>query len=191
MGALLLLVLLPFPLAGQEAALSLKDLSGGGQSLSDYRGRIVVLNFWATWCAPCREEMPILKWAHKRYGPRGVEVIGASADDERTRAQIPAFVREMGIGFPIWTGATSAQMDSLGAGLALPATVILDRDGRIAARIFGPVTKADLRRQLDWLAGDRRGPAPPAEVNNFGGHAEEEDHEHGGVGLEGASTVPS
>lgn len=181
----------------EPASLSLADLSGQKRSLEDYRGRIVVLNFWATWCVPCREEMPLLVKLQRHYESQGVVVIGASADDASTRDQIAPFVRKLKINFPIWTGAATADMLRLGLGAALPATAIIDRDAHIAARILGPVDEKGLRERIDWLLSDRREPTPAAVVDNFGKHAHEghahaegEDHRHG-AGLDGASTVPS
>jgi len=129
-------------------ALTLKDLKDQQQSLSQYRGNIVVLNFWATWCVPCREEMPLLIGLQKRYEAQGIVVIGASADERRTQKAIPSFVRKQKISFPIWIGATTSEMQRLGLGEALPATAIIDRDGQIVGRILGPVEKDDLQNHI-------------------------------------------
>ena len=192
--------------SNDEASLTLKELDGAKRSLDDYRGKIVVLNFWATWCVPCREEMPILVALKNRYAERGVQFIAASADDEKTQKDVPRSAARLKINFPVWLGATTSDMQRLGLGDALPATAIIDRDGRIIARIIGVVDKEDLRNRLEWMLGDRSSPAPPAVVNNIEkhehdhkdgdkhhshGHEGEEEHEHGGVGIEGASTVPS
>jgi thiol-disulfide isomerase/thioredoxin len=185
---------------GEPANLVLKDLQGRQQALEAYRGAIVVVNFWATWCVPCREEMPLLVAFQQGYAARGVQVIGASADDESTQKKIPGFARRLKINFPIWVGATTADMQRLGLGEALPATAILDRDGQIAARILGALAPGDLESRVDWLLGDRNSPPPPALVKHtqqeLAGerahrHEKGEEHEHGAVGLEGASTVPS
>jgi thiol-disulfide isomerase/thioredoxin len=180
------------------AELALEDLNGQRASLADYRGRIVVLNFWATWCVPCREEMPLLERLHREYEARGAVVIGASADDSSTQSRIAPFVKKLKLTFPIWRGATTQDMERLSLGTALPATAILDRDGTIAFRILGPVEEPEMRARLDWLLGDRSAPAPDAAVNNFEkaheGHEHkpgEENHQHGTTALEGASSVPS
>ncbi len=185
-------------LTGPEdpATLALQGLSGGRQSLENYRGRIVILNFWATWCVPCREEMPIFVRAREDYQPRGVEFIAASADDASTRDQIERFIEEYGINFPIWLGATAKDMKRLGLGMALPATALIDRDGRIVARLLGLVEERELIERIDWLLGDRAAPPPPALVNHLESaqdeHAEgEEEHQHAAVAMEGASLVPS
>lgn len=188
--------------SSDEASLTLNELDGSPRSLSDYRGKIVVLNFWATWCVPCREEMPVLVALKNRYAERGIQFIAASADDESTRKEVPRSAARLKINFPVWVGATTTDMRRLGLGDGLPATAIIDRDGRITARILGIVDKDDLVNRLEWLLGDRARPAPPALVNNIEKHEHdhkddkhhhegEEEHEHGGVGIEGASTVPS
>lgn len=187
------------------AELVLRDRAGVEQRLSGYRGKIVILNFWATWCVPCREEMPMLVRIAKEYESRGVVVIGPSADAAETQGKIEPFLHEAGITFPVWVGATTAHMEQLGLGTALPATAVIDHDGRIVGRILGPLEEKDLRARIEWLLADpqKRGPAPAAVLNTFEKHQPEhgeekghehegeEDHQHGGVGMEGASTVPS
>ncbi len=186
--------------ASDRAELVLPDLSGDQQRLEQYREQVVVLNFWATWCVPCREEMPLLVDIQNRYASRDVVVVGASADDESTRMQIRPFVEELGITFPIWTGATTADMDRLGLGTELPATAIIDRDGRVAFRIIGVLKRKDLVRRLDYLISGKRGKAPKPLIDTLSEapdahegheHAEEEEHAHGGMSMEGASLVPS
>jgi thiol-disulfide isomerase/thioredoxin len=172
------------------ASLTLPDLSGRRHSLEEQRGRIVVLNFWATWCVPCREEMPLLQRIHERYAGHGVVVIAASVDDESTRPQIAPFLKKLKISFPVWTEATVAHMREFGLGEELPATVLIGREGEIAGRILGVIERKDIESRLDHLLGAGKGPAPPPITDNRGEH-EGEDHAHGGVGLEGASSVPS
>jgi thiol-disulfide isomerase/thioredoxin len=140
--------------------LTLTNLKGERVHLKGFRGKIVVLNFWATWCVPCRAEMPLLVEAEKEYAPRGVVFIAASLDDRETRPKIPDFIGEFKISFPVWVGASTMDLEDLKLGQALPATAFLDRQGRIAARILGQVTKDELRERLDWLTGDRTGSAP-------------------------------
>jgi len=194
------ILLLNCGLFGQQtgADLRLPELNGAERSLQEYRGKVVVLNFWATWCEPCREEMPLFMAAHRKYSGSGVVIIGASADDESTRGQIPAFLRKQRIEFPIWTGATIEHMQRLGMGDGLPATAFIDRSGTIVSRILGPVTRAELERRIEYLLDNSRGAqAPPPLVDKIAiaikdhEHKEEEKHTHGSVGLEGASTVPS
>ena len=187
----------------EPVELVLKGQSGGERRLSDYRGKIVVLNFWATWCVPCREEMPMLVKLRREFAARGVEVIGPSADEPRTQDKIAPFLKKQKIDFPIWIGATTDHMQALGLGTALPATAVLDREGRIVGRILGPLEETDLRARIEWLLGNRAGAEPPPLLNTFekaakehaGEHGHEhkegeEEHAHAG-GMDGASTVPS
>lgn len=133
--------------------LPFRDLKGNKVSVKDYRGKPVVLNFWATWCVPCRTEMPLFVEAEKTYGSRGVVFVAASLDDRQSRPRIPDFVSEFKIGFPVWTGASTMDLEDLKLGKALPATAFLDREGRIVARVLGPVTKEELYERLELLVG--------------------------------------
>lgn len=139
-------------LVGRAAPeLSLKDIAGASQSLSGYRGKIVVLNFWATWCAPCKGEMPAFVKIQNSYAAFGVQVIGASADEADKRAAVIQFVRENQINFPIWMGATNANLAAFGLSASLPATVIIDREGKTVAVFQGVVTAEQLQKQIDAL----------------------------------------
>jgi len=187
-------------LSAERPSLSLPDLSGNTQTLEQYRGRIVVLNFWATWCVPCRAEMPLLVDIKNRYAERGVVVVGLSADDETTKEQIKPFIEKLRITFPIWTGATTAHMEQFGLGQALPATAIIDEQGEIAFRIIGILERKDLTRRIEFLLTGRKGKAPETLIDSLSKaaeehagheHEKEEEHTHGGVGVEGASMVPS
>ncbi len=136
---------------GKEVELKLKDLFGTDQSLSQYRGRIVVLNFWATYCVPCRKEMPDLAAIQNEYAALGVQVIGASTDEAADRPKVLQFIKETKINFPIWMGATSADLMRFGLGEALPGTVVIDKTGKIVRVISGIVTVADLKKQIDAM----------------------------------------
>jgi thiol-disulfide isomerase/thioredoxin len=136
---------------GREVDLTLKDPFGTEQRLSALKGRIVVLNFWATYCVPCRKEMPDLAAIQNEYAALGVQVVGASADAPEDRTKILEFVRETKVNFPIWMGATTADMMRFGLGAALPGTVIVGRDGKIARVISGIVNQADLKKQIDTM----------------------------------------
>ena len=150
-----------------KAELILKDSKGQRVKLSDYRGKVVVLNFWATWCVPCNQEMPMLVQAEKQYGARGVVFIGASLDDSKTKAKIPDFVQKYQVDFPIWYGASGDDLDKLKMGVAVPATAFLDQEGHIAARILGQMRPGEVEERLDWLTGDKSKPAPPALVKHL------------------------
>jgi thiol-disulfide isomerase/thioredoxin len=159
-------------LSGDSRPVSLpfKDSYGKKVKVSDLRGKFVVLNFWATWCAPCRAEMPLLVDAEKEFASRGVAFVAVSLDDRETRPKIPSFVSEFKIGFPVWTGASTMDLEDLKLGQALPATAFLDRDGRIVARVLGQVPKDELYERLLWLTGDRTAPAPKPVVEHVSGN---------------------
>jgi thiol-disulfide isomerase/thioredoxin len=155
-------------LAGEKPAeLKLRDLSGNKVRLSDYRGKILVLNFWATWCGPCREEMPMLVEAEKTWAAKGATFIAVSLDDEKTQSNIPTFVARYHVAFPVWTGASSDELDKLHLGQGVPDTAFLDRDGVIVARVLGEIRRCELDERLDWLTGDRASPPPTALIDHM------------------------
>ena len=153
-----------------KAELSLRDQHGQRVHLRDLRGNIVVLNFWATWCGPCRDEMPRLVEAEKQYKPRGIIFLGASLDDANTQGKIAGFVQDHQIDFPIWVGATADDLDRLDMGPAVPATAFIDPEGHIVARVSGKIRPEELKERLDWLAQGRNGPSPTARVVHLEGH---------------------
>jgi peroxiredoxin len=136
---------------GKEVELKLKDLFGADVSLSQYKGRIVVLNFWATFCIPCRKEMPDLAAIQNEYAALGLQVIGASTDESGNRPKVLQFIKETKVNFPIWMGASAADMARFGLGEALPGTVVIDRSGKIVKVISGVVSVADLKKQIDSM----------------------------------------
>ena len=178
------------------------DLDGHEQALEEFRGSVVVLNFWATWCAPCLEEMPDLVRIQKRYGTRGVQVVGASADPVSASASVAEFARIQKINFPILLGATTDQMQALDAGVVLPATVVIDRQGRVVESISGVFDMTRLETLLERQLGERDSTADEedshsevtaADPHDHGDQGEEEGHEHDHPPPEDtkASLVPS
>ncbi len=116
------------------------DLAGNPVHLIDYRGKLVLLSFWATWCAPCREEMPqFSQWQHK-YGARGFQVIGVSMDDNVESAQ--EFLKQHPVSYPIVMGDARLGQ-SFGGVLGLPTSYLIDAGGRIVARYQG---ESDLKK---------------------------------------------
>lgn len=152
-------------LIGQTVDLSLKDLSGVEQSLQALKGRVVVLNFWATYCVPCRTEMPDLAAVQNEFAALGVQVIGVSTDDVADRAKVLQFVRETKVNFPIWIGGSAEHMVRFGLGAALPGTVVIDRQGKIAKIISGVVNQATLRKEIESLLAVASVPATAGTAN--------------------------
>ncbi|MFN2515611.1 MAG: TlpA family protein disulfide reductase [Pyrinomonadaceae bacterium] len=136
---------------GKEIDLKLNDFSGVEQSLASLRGRIVILNFWATYCIPCRTEMPDLAAIQNEYAALGVQVIGASNDEADDRTKVLQFVKETKINFPIWMGATTDHMMQFGLGTALPGTVVIDKKGQVARVISGVINQTDLKKLIDTM----------------------------------------
>ena len=139
---------------GAQIELKLKDLFGAEQSLAQFKGRIVILNFWATYCVPCRKEMPDLSAIQNEFAALGVQVIGASTDEAEDRPKVLQFIKDVKINFPIWLGATTADTLRFGVGTALPATVIIGKDGKVYKTISGVVNQTDLRKDVEKLLQD-------------------------------------
>jgi peroxiredoxin len=127
------------PLAvGKEAPdFTLTDLNENTHRLSDFRGKVVFLNFWATWCAPCREEMPSMEVLHKNFEKDGLVILAVSIDRVTTAKDIPPFVKGMNLTFPVlidsW-GKTDKPYKRMG----VPETFIIDQQGIIREIIIGP-----------------------------------------------------
>ena len=121
--------------ARKAPAVRLKDLRGGVRALGDYKGKVVLLNFWATWCPPCRAEVPdLIKW-QREYGGRGLQVIGVTYPPTG-RAGVRRFVRDYKVNYPVLLGTRATKALFMGAE-TLPATVVIDRDGRVRELIEG------------------------------------------------------
>lgn len=119
-----------------------RTLDGEAAAVGEPDGAPVLLNFWATWCTPCRTETPFLQRIHERYGSRGLRVIGVSMDSPGSVADIRAFVEEMDVTYRILHDPRQQGMDRFRL-LGLPATFVLDRDGRIRFARIGPVSEED------------------------------------------------
>lgn len=144
-------VVKPVP-ASDIAVLSLKDLTGASQTLASFRGRVVVLNFWATWCEPCKKEMPDLSAIQKDYATKGVQVIGAAGNAADDSAKVIKFITDHKVDFPVWLGASTDDLKRFGVGEVLPATVIINREGKVVYREIGMIKPAELRNLLDAIA---------------------------------------
>lgn len=133
-------------------ATAFADLDGNPRRLLQWQGHVLVCNFWATWCAPCREEVPLLVAARQQYAGAGMEVVGIAVDNAD---KVREFVAKFSVPYPILVAGPEALeiMRDLGnkAG-GLPFTVVLDRAGRIVERHLGAYEKAELDRALaPWL----------------------------------------
>lgn len=132
----------------------LLDIQGVKRKLSDFRGKVVLLNFWATWCAPCRSEIPALKRVHRDYQARGLAVVSVAMDD-RGWAAVTPFVTGFQVDYPVLLG-NAAVARQYGGLKTLPHTLFLDRDGRIVASHEAALSEAHLRKIAETLLAESR-----------------------------------
>ncbi len=119
--------------ANQALALSLDDLSGKLHSLADWHGKVLLVNFWATWCPPCRHEVPLLVQLQAKYAAQGLQVVGIATDEQSTQ-EVRAFVKQMLVNYPIlMSDNQSAQIISAlgGTFIGLPVSILLGRDDKV------------------------------------------------------------
>ena len=132
-------------------SLSLPDTSGQQQSLSQFRGRVVIVNFWATWCEPCREEMPDFVRAQREFGGRGLQFVGIAVDQPQ---KVEQFAKELELNYPALIGGYGAVelSKTLGNQLsALPFTIVIDRNGAVVDTQLGPFRPGKLRSTIAKL----------------------------------------
>jgi len=129
--------------------ITLTDLNGKPVSLTQYRGKLLLVNFWATWCAPCLKEIPLIINAQKRYGAQGFQVIGPALDDVK---DVQALAAKLGINYPIMADFASADaaMATLGNKQgALPFSVFVDQKGNIFKTVLGGLREDDLNSLIE------------------------------------------
>lgn len=132
-------------------ALTLPDATGREQSLQQWKGKVVVVNFWATWCEPCREEMPRFVKLQDEYGAKGLQFVGIAIDQVE---KVQRFASEIHLNYPTLLGGYGAVELSKSTGNrfgALPFTLVLDRAGNIVYTQLGPVKDAQLRSTISQL----------------------------------------
>jgi len=116
---------------------TLEMLSGGIASLSDFKGRVVILNFWATWCPPCRAEMPSMEKLYQRFSEQGLEIL--AVDIGESKSTVSRFIMNNKYTFPVLLDADNKVSNAYGIE-AIPTSFILDRDGKIIARVVGSIS---------------------------------------------------
>jgi peroxiredoxin len=142
-------------LSGSNAAIKgkdapdfqLKGLDGRTLRLSELRGKAVLLNFWATWCPPCKIEIPWFVELQKQYGPQGLEIVGVAMDEGHPRDAIARFAQDMGVNYTMLLGDDKVA-DAYGGVEALPTTFYIGRDGKVVSRVFGLVSHRDVEENI-------------------------------------------
>src|SRR5215472_811891 len=133
---------------------TLTDMKGKRVQLSSFKGKAVVVDFWATWCEPCKIEMPWLVDLQKKYGPQGLQVLGVAMDDADDQA-IQEFARKMGVNYPVLRG-TEAVADLYGGLDGPPATFFLDRSGKISDKAMGLESQSVIEDSIKHALGQKQ-----------------------------------
>ncbi len=125
--------------------LSWTDLSGNLVHTSDYKGKVLLVNFWAAWCTPCTEEVPQFISLQQKYGPQGLQILGISIDD--SDRELRSFYRKQGMNYPVVAGDQKTG-DAFGGILGLPTTLIYDKSGRLRGKQEGATNFQKLEQQV-------------------------------------------
>jgi thiol-disulfide isomerase/thioredoxin len=129
-----------------------KDLNGKSIDLRSFRGKVVLLDFWATWCAPCQIEMPFFDAWQREYGPQGLQVIGISMDDDS--GPVRRLVAKMKLNYPVAMGDARLG-EQYGGVLGLPLTYLIDRNGVVRAQFKGETEVKTIEKQLKLMLAHR------------------------------------
>jgi cytochrome c biogenesis protein CcmG, thiol:disulfide interchange protein DsbE len=142
------------PLGERRAVpeLVMAQLDGGTWRMSEHRGQVVLVNYWATWCGPCWEETPGLIRLSREWGPKGLAVVGV-AIDEGGAEKVRKFVNDFGVPYPVVRPERLSQMEYGMEGV--PTTVLVDRQGRVAKTYVGAVRQADFATDVETLLAER------------------------------------
>jgi peroxiredoxin len=129
---------------------TLKDPAGANVKLSDYKGKVVLLNFWATWCVPCKVEIPEFVETYNKYRDKGFVILGVLSQDDPPQPELQAFMSEFRMNYPVMR--ENAQLEeSLGELWALPTSYVIDRQGQVCSKHMGRFSKEDLEREINGL----------------------------------------
>lgn len=132
---------------------SLRDLNGDAVTLSQYSGQVVLIDFWATWCGPCKQAMPHFQDMVNDLGDQGFTVLAVSTDDARDKAKVKPFIRRSQFTFPVLYDTQSEVLTTYNPGKTLPFSVLVDRNGQVASLHSGynPGDEVALRAEIEAL----------------------------------------
>ena len=129
---------------------NVKDMNGASVRLADYKGKVILLNFWATWCPPCKTELPGFVELYDQYKDKGLVILGISGDDDAETLR--TFAKEWNLNYPMIVGRDeTALLDAYGPIFGYPITVLVGRDGAVCGRHVGPATKEQFEREIKAL----------------------------------------
>ena len=129
---------------------AMKDVAGHDVALSSYQGKVILLDFWATWCGPCKVEIPHFIEFQEKYGERGLQIVGISVDD--TADKLEPYVREMKMNYPVLQGLGHDDVqDAYGPMFGIPVSVLISRDGKVCATHTGLTGKDVFEREIKSL----------------------------------------
>ena len=149
---LLIIALVPASVLGQTVKapqFKLTDINGRTVRLSDYRGKVVLINFWATWCPPCRAEMPDLVRLQREHGKEGLQIIGITYPPEQ-RARVRRFARGLKVNYPIILGTREIKA-RFSSDETLPLTIVINRDGKVIEIISGILLREEFDEKIKPL----------------------------------------
>jgi peroxiredoxin len=140
----------PEPEGAANFNFTLKDMNGANVRLSDYKGKVVLLNFWATWCGPCKVEIPEFVEVYSQYRSRGFEILGVLSQDEPSSDDLHKFASGFKMNYPVFRANEDFE-NAHGPIWALPTTYIIDRTGAICRKHMGPVSRDTVEREIKGL----------------------------------------
>lgn len=169
LGAFLVGLALPLQAGAEEPARPAvakfegKDLAGKRVRPQDFAGKVVIVNFWATWCGPCKQELPFLQKFYEQYGPEGLVVLAVATDDASTSSRVKGAAQQLGLKMPVvldTDGAITAALNPRGNN---PFTVYVDHQGRVfeAHEGFAPGDEAKIEEKIKKLLAEKNAASPP------------------------------
>ena len=147
--------------------LTLRDLNGNKVRMAEYQGRILVLNFWATWCGPCKEELPRLGQMAERYAGQNVAFVLASIDEQKKLDAVRDYVLRQKVALPVLVGANVDLLEQLSGTNVVPGTLVIDDKGEVIRAINGEAREEDVAEAVEWLLSGKKGEAPVERVKRY------------------------